>query len=299
MEQSNDIIRLIQIIYKWRKPTIIVTVIVAIVACIVTWFFMPNYYKSSVTFYPTNPIMSDRQVLYSQSAGEIEIDYFGSAGDVDRILTIANTSSIIDYMINHFHLMEHYGIDSTKEMARYNTKKEFLKNYRAIETEYAAIEVSIWDTDKDLAAKMVTHIVTTIDGHNKAMLLRDKKLVVETFKKQVAMKDAEVEHLKDSIGGMKKSGISSEALIILEEKLEDAVEDLSINKKILDQNLTSINTDFSTVNITEEAYPAIRKDRPTRSLIVIGVTLGAFIFLVILAVLTENFRKIKSKLKNA
>ncbi len=299
MEQSNDIIRLIQIIYKWRKPTIIVTVIVAIVACIVTWFFMPNYYKSSVTFYPTNPIMSDRQVLYSQSAGEIEIDYFGSAGDVDRILTIANTSSIIDYMINHFHLMEHYGIDSTKEMARYNTKKEFLKNYRAIETEYAAIEVSIWDTDKDLAAKMVTHIVTTIDGHNKAMLLRDKKLVVETFKKQVAMKDAEVEHLKDSIGVMKKSGISSEALIILEEKLEDAVEDLSINKKILDQNLTSINTDFSTVNITEEAYPAIRKDRPTRSLIVIGVTLGAFIFLVILAVLTENFRKIKSKLKNA
>ena len=87
--------------------------------------------------------------------------------------------------------------------------------------------------------------------------------------------------------------------MILEEKLKDAVEDLSVTKKILDQNLTSINTDFSTVNITEEAYPAIRKDRPTRSLIVIGVTLGAFIFLVILAVLTENFRKIKSKLKNA
>lgn len=299
MEQSNDIIRLIQIIYKWRKPTIIITVIVAIAACIVTWFFMPNYYKSSVTFYPTNPIMSDRQVLYSQSAGEIEIDYFGSAGDVDRILTIANTSSIIDYMINHFHLMEHYGIDSTKEMARYNTKKEFLKNYRAIETEYAAIEISIWDTDKDLASEMVTHIVTTIDGHNKTMLLRDKKLVVETFKKQVALKNAEVDNLKDSIGMLKKTGISSEALIILEEKLKDAVEDLSINKKILDQNLTSINTDFSTINITEEAYPAIRKDRPTRSLIVIGVTLGAFIFLVILAVLTENFRKIKSKIKNA
>jgi len=122
---------------------------------------------------------------------------------------------------------------------------------------------------------------------------------VETFKKQVAMKDAEVEHLKDSIGSMKKIGISNESLIILEEKLEDAVEDLSLSKKILDQNLTSINTDFSTVNITEEAFPAIRKDRPSRSLIVIGVTLGCFLFLVILAVLTENFRKIKSQIKNA
>ena len=72
-------------------------------------------------------IMTDRQVLFSQSTGEIEIDYFGTASDVDRILTIANTSSLIDYVINHFHLMEHYDIDSTKEMARYNCKKEFFK----------------------------------------------------------------------------------------------------------------------------------------------------------------------------
>ncbi len=299
MEQSNDIIRLIQIIYKWRKPIIIITVVAAIAGCIVTWFFMPNYYKSSVTFFPTNPIMTDRQVLYSQSAGEIEIDYFGSAGDVDRILTISNTSSVIDYMINHFHLMEHYGIDSTSEMARYNTKKEFLKNYRAVETEYAAIEISIWDIDKNLASEMVTHIVETIDDHNKTMLLRDKKLVAETFRNQVVNKNEIVEDMSDSITIAKKRGISAEELLIMEEKLKAAVIDLTNDKKILDQNLTSINTDFSTVNITEEAYPAIRKDKPVRSLIVIGVTLGTLLFLIILAVITENYRKIKSRITNA
>lgn len=299
MEQSNDIIRLIQIIFKWRKPIIIITIVAAIAGCIVTWFFMPNYYKSSVTFYPTNPIMTDRQVLYSQSAGEIEIDYFGSAGDVDRILTIANTSSIIDYMINHYHLMEHYDIDSTKEMARYNTKKEFLKNYRTVETEYAAIEISIWDTDKNLAAEMVTHIVETIDDHNKTMLLRDKKLVAETFRDQVKKKNIIVEEMSSSISAAKKTGITSEELLVMEEKLKAAVDDLNNNKKILDQNLTSINTDFSTVNVTEEAYPAIRKDKPVRSLIVIGITLGTFLFLVILAVITENYRKIKSRITNA
>lgn len=299
MEQSNDLIRLIQIISKWRKPLIVVTVIVAIAACIFTWFFMPNYYKSTVNFYPSNPIMTDRQVLFSQSSGEIEIEYFGSASDVDRILTIANTSGIIDYIINKYHLMEHYGYDSTKEMSRYNTKKEFLSNYSTIETEYGAIEISIWDQDKDLASEMANHLVETIDNHNKDMLLRDKKLVVETFKSQVAEKDALVTKLTDSISAIKKTGVSPEVLMVLDGKLAAAVEDLNNNKKILEQNQTSVNTDFSTVHITEAAYPAIRKDKPVRSLIVIGVTMGAFFFMIILAVITENYRKIKNQIKNA
>lgn len=260
---------------------------------------MPNYYKSAVTFYPSNPIMTDRQVLYSQTSGEIEIEYFGSAGDIDRILTIAQTSSIIDYVINTFHLMEHYNYDSTKTLARYNTKKKFLNNYKAIETEYGAIEISVWDRNKDTAMNIANHIVATIDDHNKAMILRDKKLVIKTFSVQVMEKEDYVDKLQDSIGKMKKNNASPEALLIMESKLIAAVDDLNYNKKILDQNQTAANTDFSTIHITEEAYPAIRKDKPARSLIVIGITLGTFFFMIILAVLTESFRKIKSKIINA
>lgn len=299
MEQSNDLIRLIQIVYKWRKPLIIVTVAIAIITSIYSWFFMPNYYKSTVNFYPSNPIMTDRQVLFSQSTGEIEIDYFGSASDVDRILTIANTSGIIDYIINRYHLMDHYGYDSTKDMARYKVKKEFLSNYSAIETEYGAIEISVWDEDKMLAMDITNHIVETIDDHNKQIILRDKKLIVKTFQAQVEQKEIAVAKLTDSIGMMKKSGASAEVMQVLDGKLLGAIEDLNNNRKILEQNQTSVNTDFSTVHITEAAYPAIRKDKPVRSLIVAGITIGAFFFMVILAVMTENFRKIKSKIKNA
>lgn len=299
MEQSNDLLRLLQIIFKWKKPIMVTTVIVAILACIVTWFFMPNYYKSTVNFYPSNPIMTDRQVLYSQIAGEIEIDYFGSASDVDRILTLAYTSSMVDYIINHFQLMEHYGIDSTKEFARYNVKKEFLKNYRAIETEYGAIEISVWDQDKMKAMEIANHIVETIDKHNKELLLRDKKMVVKTFQEQVDKKERFVANLTDSIATLRKSGAGAEQLLVLDEKLRSAVDDLNTNRKLLEQNQTAVNTDFSTVHITEAAYPALRKDKPVRSLIVIGITIGIFIFMILLAVVTENYQKIKNKLKDA
>lgn len=298
MEQSNDLIRLLQIIFKWKKPIIIVTIVVALVSCGVT-LLMPNYYKSSVNFYPSNPIMTDRQVLYSQIAGEIEIDYFGSPGDVDRILTLANASSLVDYIINNFHLMEHYDIDSTGKYARYNVKKEFLENYSAIETDYGAIEISVWDQDKDLAMQMANHIVATIDQHNKELLLRDKKLVVKTFQQQVTKKEEIVNQLSDSIALLRKSGTSPEKLLIMDERLKNAVADLNTNRMLLEQNQTAVNTDFSTVHITEEAYPALRKDKPVRSIIVIGVTLATFVFMVLLAVIVENYKRIKSKLQDA
>lgn len=299
MAQTNDLTELIKITYKWRKPIILVLVIAIVASCVITWFFMPDYYKSSINFYPSNPIMTDRQVLYSQSSGEIEIDYFGSSGDVDRILTLAHTSSITDYIINKYKLIEHYGYDSTKALARYNTKKKFENNYSVIETEYGAIEISVWDIDANLAAEIANHIAFTIDNHNKEMLLRDKQLVIETFKNQVASKSTLVDVLKDSISNSKRNNVNPETLLILESKLVAAIEDYNGDKKILDQNLTTVNTNFSTIYITEAAYPAIKKDKPVRSLIVIGVTLGTLFFMVILAVLTENYRKIKNQLKNA
>jgi len=300
MEKPNDLIRLLQIIFKWKKTILISTIVVAVLACIITWFFMPNYYRSSVTFYPSNPIMTDRQVLYSQIAGEIEIEYFGSSGDVDRILTLAYTSNLVDYMINKYKLMEHYGIDSTKEFARYNVKKEFLKNYSAMETEHGAIEIAIWDQDKMLAMEMANHLVETIDQHNKELLLRDKRMVVKTFQNQVKAKDILVDQLIDSIAILRKAGNTTpEKLKLLDERLENAIDDLNTDKKLLEQNQTTINTDFSTIHITEAAYPALRKDKPVRSLIVIGITGGMFVFMILLVVIIENYNRIKNMLKNA
>lgn len=298
-EQRNDLIELIRIALKWKKTIIITTCIAAIGSATFSWFFMPNYYKSSVNFYPANPVMTDRQVLYSNSLGEIEIDYFGSSSDVDRILTLANATPTIDYIINKYHLMEHYGYDSTKSMARYKTKKKFIKNYKAVETEFGAIEVTIWDTDKDLAADMANHIALTIDNHNRDMLLRDKYIVIETFEDIINRKQAELNVLTDSLDYLMAIKANPEKINQMDFNVDAAMANLAENRKLQEQYVTSTSDKFSTIHITEEAYPAIRKDKPVRSLIVIASTLGTFIFMLLLAVVTENYRRIKYKLVDA
>ncbi|HET8962788.1 MAG TPA: Wzz/FepE/Etk N-terminal domain-containing protein [Chitinophagales bacterium] len=297
-EQRNDLIELIRIALKWKRPIIITTIIAALGSAAFSWFFMPNYYKSSVNFYPANPVMTDRQVLYSNSLGEIEIDYFGGSSDVDRILTLANGTPTIDYIINKYHLMEHYDYDSTKTMARYKTKKKFLKNYKAVETEFGAIEITVWDTDKNLAAEMANHIALTIDNHNRDMLLRDKFIVIETFEDIISDKQHALDQLTDSLETMVNTA-NAEKIKQMEFNVDAAMNNLAENRKLMEQYVTSTSTKFSTIHITEEAYPAIRKDKPIRSLIVVACTVGAFIFMLLLAVITENYRKIKHKLSNA
>ena len=297
MSQSkNDLVELIRIGLKWRKSILIITIIAALGTAAVSWFFMPNYYKSIVNFYPANPIMTDRQVLYSTTVGEIEIDYFGSAGDVDRILTLANTSSIIDYIINKYRLMEHYGYDSTKTLARYKTKKKFEKNYRAVETEYGAVEISIWDKDKNLAAEIANHIAFTIDNHNKSMITRDKNVAIQTFKSEISTKEIFNDSLATAIETAIDNNERSELIDQMQAQLESSIKDLNTARSLMKQYETSASQNFSTIHITEDAYPAIRKDKPVRSLIVIGATGGTFLFMLILAVIVENYRKIQDQL---
>lgn len=295
-EQRNDLIALVRIALKWKRPILITTIIAAIGSAAISWFFLPDYFKSSVNFYPANPVMTDRQVLYSNSLGEIEIDYFGGSSDVDRILTLANSTPTVDYIINRYHLMEHYGYDSTKTMARYKTKKKFLKNYKAVETEFGAIEISVWDKDKNLAAEMANHIALTIDNHNREMLLRDKYIIIETFDEIIKGMQSSLDTLTDSLDLMLSTNANPEKINQMKFSIDATMKNIAENKKLMDQYVTSTSTKFSTIHITEEAYPAIRKDRPIRSLIVIASTAGAFLFMLILAVISENYKKLKDKI---
>lgn len=192
--------------------------------------------------------------------------------------------------------MEHYGYDSTKTMARYKTKKKFLKNYKAVETEFGAIEISVWDKDKDLAAEMANHIALTIDNHNREMLLRDKYIIIETFDEIIKGMESSLDTLTDSLDLMLSTNANPEKINQMKFSIDATMKNIAENKKLMEQYVTSTSTKFSTIHITEEAYPAIRKDRPIRSLIVIASTAGAFLFMLILAVISENYKKLKDKI---
>ncbi|MFT7588541.1 MAG: hypothetical protein ACI959_000752, partial [Limisphaerales bacterium] len=209
---SNDLLELFQIAWKWRRFIIGTTTVVAIASVLLSLFMMEDYFKSTVTFYPSNPTMTDRAVMFGESPGENQIDYFGGNSDIDRILTLATTSGTIDYIINKYKLYSHYDYDTAAAMGRYKTRKKFEKNYNTRKTVLGAVEISIWDTDKQLAADMANHIALTVDDKNRDMLHKERLSIIEKLAERAETKTNEVNNLTVEAGRLRKTGASVERL---------------------------------------------------------------------------------------
>ncbi len=290
---GNDLLDLVQIVWKHRRLILGVTAIVAVASVLYTLFGMPNYYRSAVTFYPANPTMTDRSVMFGESVSDVQIDYFGGNSDIDRILTLAQTSGTIDYIINRYKLYEHYGYDTAAAMGRFKTRKKFLKNYNARKTVLGAVEIAVWDTDKFQAAEIANHIALTVDNKNREMIDKERKAIILTLAQRIRQKQQLVDSLGQRLEDLPLLG-ADRALV--QSEFDYALEDLNDTKRLHEQYSTSVDLAVSTINITEPAFPALRKDKPVRSLICAGYTAAAFIGMVILVVLIETFRRIQPQL---
>ena len=290
---GNDLLELIQIAYRRRRFILGVTGIAAVASVLISLFLMPNYYKSSVTFYPSNPTMTDRSVMFGESVSDVQIDYFGGNSDIDRILTLATTSGTVDYIINKYELFDQYGYDTASRDGRYKTKVKFLKNYNTRKTVLGAVEISVWDRDKNLAAEMANHIALTVDDKNREMLNKERLSIIDKLAERTVQKQQLVDSLSISLDGL----TDDSRRVMLFTELEYAIEDLNDTRRLHEQYSTSVNLGVSTINITEPAYPAIRKDKPKRSLVCLGYTVGAFLAALVLVVLVEKYRQLKPVLK--
>ena len=292
-KSGNDLLELLQIAYRRRRFILAVTGGAAVASVMISLFLMPNYYKSSVTFYPSNPTMTDRSVMFGESVSDVQIDYFGGNSDIDRILTLAQTSGTIDYIINKYQLFDHYNYDTASRDGRYKTKIKFLKNYNTRKTVLGAVEISVWDQDKYLAAEIANHIALTVDDKNREMLNKERLSIIDKLSERIGEKQVLVDSLSEQVEELKDDS----RRVMMFTELEYAIEDLNDTRRLHEQYATSVNLGVSTINITEPAYPAIRKDKPKRSLVCLGYTVGAFLASLLLVVLLEKYRQIKPALR--
>ena len=316
MDQTFNLVEMVRIFLKWKKPLIVVVLLGAIGSVIVA-YSLPVYYKSVATFYPTNPSMTDRQILFSQDTKENYVEYFGTKKDVERVLTIAKSAQLSSYIIDSFNLYEHYGIDRENDAYPITSVfKEFNGNYSAIKTELAAVEITLFDTDPKMAADMVNAITNRIDRVNKEMINVNKSHILVLFEQQKGDKQKEVDNLTDSLAmvgerydievitssdgeshqykGNSMQGI--ETYKVLHKIHENAVEELTTLTMLYNQYLLSSQDETSSLQIVEKAYPAEKKSKPVRWLVCVAINFGVLFFALIAVILIEKINEVKAEL---
>ena len=200
MSKDQSLIDAIALLYKNRKKIIIACAIAAVGSAIIS-LLLPNYYQSSTQFYPASsdlakPLPTGNEVLNR--------NYYGDSRDLDRILTVAHSTELQDYLIKAFHLYSHYGIDSTNKKAAIQVSKKLQKLYTPLKTEFDAVELSVEDVDPVISAKMANAARDKVSEIIQNVVKESQSDLLETYEKNISSKEIGLSTISDSLRRMRE-----------------------------------------------------------------------------------------------
>jgi capsular polysaccharide biosynthesis protein len=292
MNPEFNLISVIRTLLKWKFHIAVVTIFAAIAAVIITVFIMDPYYQSFAIVYPVNQSMGDRGALFGSEGIDAEDYYYGSKHDANRIITIATSSTLVQYIINKYNLTEHYDYAGEKYEAS-NTTEEFMENYQVYKTDKEAIRINLIDTDAQLAADIVNDVVETIANETTRPIAANKEKLADLFEAQAKAKKNQMDSLLTVLLSSKGQ---DDIYNVRNMQYTRAVEEYNEIRLLADQYALAVQQNMSGIEVIEYAYKAERKLKPVRSKICIATTMLAFILACLGAIGIEQVNYIKEEL---
>ncbi|WP_354585112.1 hypothetical protein [Hymenobacter sp. UYCo722] len=346
---SFSLVGLGPIINRWKYFVAGAVALAAIVSVVVS-LLLPNVYRSTAVFIPTNPQTADPDRLLednTQMRGQLELT--GRAEDLDRAITIGESQPVAELMIKKFGLHQHYKAGPPGDDAADNyVLSEFSSNLGIVHNERDAIELTFSDKNKILAATVANTIVHVIDSVNQQLTLENRRTVLQLYRKRYEYLSTSFENSRRELVGarrhygiyglemqgryMAKQLIETEAalrkaeagggdvaglrralrgltrtdggnLINLESYVRgtDSLNMFTTRVADLQTRLIAARSAYETAELSikgqlsslyqvQKAYPATRKFKPVRSLIVLGSVLAMFVLSVLFIALLELYR---------
>ena len=346
---SFSLVGLGPIINRWKYFVAGAVALAAIVSVIVA-LLLPNVYRSTAIFIPTNPQTADPDRLLEENSvtrGKLELS--GRAEDLDRAITIGESQPVAELIIKQFDLYKHYKAGSAGDDATDNfVLSEFTSNLNIVHNERDAIELTFMDKDKKLAAAVANAMVHVIDSVNQQLTMENRRTVLNLYRQryeylstyfersrrellgarlrygifgletqgrymakqlietEAALRKAEasggdVAGLRNTLRGLTRADGGN--LINLERFVQGAdslgmftarVQDLQTRliaaRSAYETAELSIRGRISSLYLVQKAYPATRKIKPVRSLIVLGSVLLTFALSIVVIALLELYR---------
>lgn len=193
--QTESLLDLIVLLYKWKKQILIATFLMALIAAGLS-LLLPNYYKANTIFYPASPDLANPSPLGNLPD---EKNIYGNDHDIDRLLSIARSNEIFNYLIDSFNLYEHYEIDPDKAKAKYKLLLKLDKLYESKKTKFDAIQLSIEDKDPELSKKMTNATRDKIEEIAQGLIKKIQKNLIDSDLENVSQKQKLYKAIGDSL----------------------------------------------------------------------------------------------------
>ena len=195
MENRENLLGILETFFRWKKPILTLTALAAIGTVLIS-LTLSNYYQASTIYYVASP----DQAMPEPVGSRLKVKaLYGADADIDRNLSIAQSSELISFMIDSFELYEHYEIKRDAKNAASKVQKKFLKLYTVERTKYDAVEISIEDTDKELAMRMTIAARQKVAEISERLIKESIKKNLESIKSNIDSKETELKLMGDSL----------------------------------------------------------------------------------------------------
>ena len=108
------------LLFKYWKLLVFIGLISAVVAFVFsTPLFIKPIYKSSVIMFSTSSNAVSQLILAEGIYNEfIDVTQFGDDAHIEQMIQILNSREIKDHIIEKYNLVEHYNIDTNKNIGK-------------------------------------------------------------------------------------------------------------------------------------------------------------------------------------
>jgi capsular polysaccharide biosynthesis protein len=179
---------LLETLWKWKKHLIVVGILAIVFSAIFSSsFFIKPKYKSTTRIYPSNNIYT-----------------FSDESESEQLLEIISAQDIKLRVIEAFNLSKVYKISKQEPQYLTSMMGEFNDNVSFKKTEYETIEIQVLDTDPVRASAMCDSIVSFLDEKVRSMHRLKYKEVVEIAKKDLALRDHEIDSVIERLNFLRK-----------------------------------------------------------------------------------------------
>lgn len=201
-----DLVDIIRIIERRRRFILIVTA-VAMALGLVFHLIRKKKYEAKAAFFVSNPVYSDRSNIFA-GADSRYMDYFGDEDDIDRVIALSESDSIISQIITTTGYDKANNIDFNDPGQRNELKQKFKKALDIKRTEYKLMEVYFTDTDPKLAAAIANETVDILERSYRGYYNSRKEGLYASIKSKMVEVDSSINALTDTLSQLRQvSGI--------------------------------------------------------------------------------------------
>lgn len=300
------------LIYIWKKKVILIIVtFLAGITSIIVSLQITEKYESTVVMFPTTGASISKSLLSANYTGRQSVYGFGEEEQAEQLLQVLNSEVIRTRIIEKYNLMEHYEIDPGSKYPYTQLASEYNDNINFRRTELMSVEISVMDTDPQIAADIANDISDLVDTVYNDMKQARAEAAFALVKKEYMEAELDVRTLRDSLEivgqemaiSLRSAGGSSLAyltralaahggtFITLTNHLDHETERLGDLRQRYQEARVEAEQELPYKFIVDRAYASEKKAYPKRSVIVMVSTAAAFLFTLILLVIVDSLKQ--------